>query len=193
LTRRISGRIVTAALEVEAFCRERGWRFCIIGGLAVLRWGEPRLTRDVDLTILTGFGAEETYLDALLGHFRGRRPDARAFALRSRVVLLTSSRGVPIDAALGGLPFEERAVARASQFDLGAGRTVTTCSAEDLIVLKAFAGRAHDWTDIEGIAVRQGDRLDEALIWEELVPLLELKEGPEAAERLAAALRTARD
>ena len=33
--------------------------------------------------------------------------------------------------------------------------------------------------------MRQGDRLDEALIWEELRPLLELKEEPEAADRAA--------
>src|SRR5438552_3575923 len=37
-----------------AFCQEQGWRFCIIGGLALQRWGEPRLTRDIDI----GFSAE---------------------------------------------------------------------------------------------------------------------------------------
>lgn len=44
--------IFAAALEVQAFCRERGWRFCFIGGLTVQRWGEPRLTQDVDMTLL---------------------------------------------------------------------------------------------------------------------------------------------
>lgn len=33
-----------AALEVQELCRGKGWRFCFIGGLAVQRWGEPRLT-----------------------------------------------------------------------------------------------------------------------------------------------------
>ena len=69
---------------------------------------------------------------------------------------------------------------------------LTTCGAEDLIVLKAFAGRDKDWLDIEGIAVRQAGRLDEPLIWAELGPLLELKEAPDAAGRLRALLDRAR-
>ena len=48
-----------AALEVQSFMQRRGWRFCIIGGLALQRWGDPRVTRDVDVTVLTGFGDEE--------------------------------------------------------------------------------------------------------------------------------------
>ena len=50
--------IFAAALEVQAFCQARGVRFCFIGGLALQRWGEPRLTQDVDLTVISGFGRE---------------------------------------------------------------------------------------------------------------------------------------
>ncbi len=55
-----------AALEVQSFMQCRGWRFCIIGGLALQRWGEPRVTRDVDVTLLTGFGDEERYINEQL-------------------------------------------------------------------------------------------------------------------------------
>jgi len=55
-----------AAQEVQHLCEGEGWDFCFIGGLAVQRWGEPRLTRDVDLTLLTGFGAEGAYVARLL-------------------------------------------------------------------------------------------------------------------------------
>jgi len=58
------------------------------------------------------------------------------------------------------MPFEERAVQRASPFAIQGGVTLTTCSAEDLVVFKAFAGRDKDWLDIEGIALRQHRRLD---------------------------------
>jgi hypothetical protein len=184
--------IFAAALEVQTFCRARGWRFCFIGGLAVHRWGEPRLTQDVDLTLLTGFGAEESFVDALLQQFTPRRPDAREFALRHRVVLAKSDAGIPLDVALGAMPFEERAVARASDFVIQSGMALVTCSAEDLIVFKAFAGRERDWLDIEGIAIRQCGRLHESVIWEELGPLLELKEEREAATRLRAVLARTR-
>jgi hypothetical protein len=50
---RLSG-VLDAAREVQVLCEQRGWRFCFIGGVAVQRWGEPRLTQDVDLTLVTG-------------------------------------------------------------------------------------------------------------------------------------------
>jgi hypothetical protein len=68
--------LFAAAVDVERFCQGRGWEFCFIGALAVIRWGEPRLTRDVGLTILTGFGGEERYIDDLLSQFSPRRGDS---------------------------------------------------------------------------------------------------------------------
>ena len=70
-------------------------------------------------------------------------------------------------AALEARPFEERAVSRASPFLVAEGISLLTCSAEDLIVFKAFAGRAQDWIAVEGIALRQHRRLDEGVIWQE--------------------------
>jgi hypothetical protein len=69
-------------------------------------------------------------------------------------------------------------------FAVGGGHSIVTCSAEDLVVFKAFAGRDQDWLDIEGIIARQGRALDAALVLEEAGPLLELKEAPAALERL---------
>jgi len=50
--------VIRAAAELQAVCAAQGWRFCVIGGLALLRWGEARETVDVALTHLTGFGGE---------------------------------------------------------------------------------------------------------------------------------------
>jgi hypothetical protein len=60
----------------------------------------------------------------------------------------------------------------------------STCSAEDLLVLKVFAGRAKDWLDVEGVVLRQADRLDRALVRRELEPLLELKDDNMSLARL---------
>ncbi len=176
--------VFAAAAEVEGNCRGAGLSFCFFGGLAVLRWGEPRLTRDVDLTVLAGFGGETPVVDALLGSLDARVDGAREFALRHRTLLARAPNGIPIDVALGGLPFEERMVERASPYDLGDGVSVTTCSADDLIVCKAFAGRARDWADIEGIVVRQSGALDASLIMAELEPLLAVKGTSPDADRL---------
>lgn len=176
--------LFAAASEIEQFCVQRDWDFCFIGGIAVLKWGEPRLTLDVDLTLLTGYGNEEPFIEALVSGFRGRVEDTAGFARRHRVVLVRSDNGVPIDIALGALPFEERAVRRASRFDVGEGHALRVCSAEDLIVHKAFAGRDRDWVDVEGIVIRQSGSLDLELIWSELRPLLALKEDHGAELRL---------
>lgn len=175
--------ILAAAWELQEFCGGRRWRFCFIGGIAVQRWGEPRFTADADLTLLTGFGGEEVFVDALLDRFRPRRADARDFALRYRVVLLEATNGIPLDVALGAAPFEEDSVRRASAFPVGDGRMLLTCSAEDLLAHKVVANREKDWLDIEGVLVRQRGRLDVDLFRREAGPLLELRGDPEILAR----------
>lgn len=176
--------LIQAAADLQSVCDAQGWRYCFIGGLAVLRWGEPRETIDVDLTLLTGFANEAHSVDVLLRHFEPRRSDAAALARTARVLLLRASSGVGLDIALGGMPFEESAVARSTPFRFPPDVTLRTCSAEDLIVFKAFADRPKDWLDIEGVVIRQGSRLDWQYILAELRPLAELKDAPEVVERL---------
>lgn len=182
--------VLTAAGEVQDFCQRQGWRFCFIGGVALQRWGEPRLTQDVDLTLLTGFGNEETFVDALLKEFVARRPDAREFALSRRVLLIQTRGGVGVDVALGAFPFEERSIQRASVWAWAAGQSLVTCSAEDLVVHKTFAGRDLDWGDVERVLTRQHGKLDLMQIRSELKPLLELKGAPESLDKLERMLVT---
>jgi hypothetical protein len=176
--------VIRAAAELQAVCQSHGWQFCFIGGLALQRWGEPRLTVDADLTLFTGFGGEEPFIHTLLQHFEGRFAEAAQFARERRVLLLRSSAGVSLDVALAGLPYEEEVVRRSSPFEYPLNTTLRTCSAEDLVVLKAFAGRSQDWVDVERIIVRQTGKLDWDYIHARLTPLAELKESPEILEQL---------
>ena len=92
--------------------------------------------------------------------------------------------GVGIDFSLGGFPFEQQAVERSSLFEYAEGYVLRTCSAEDLVVFKAFAARDQDWADIWGIVERQKGKLDIDYILENLHSLCDLKEAPEIEERL---------
>jgi len=176
--------VIQAAAQLQAICQSHRWQFCFIGGLAVQRWGEPRETIDVDLSLITGFGGEGPYIQELLRHFEPRIPDATEFALTRRVLLARARSGVGLDIALGGLPFEEGVVARSSLFTFPPDVPLRTCSAECLIVLKAFAARPKDWLDVEGVIIRQTGRLDWNYIRRHLQPLAELKEAPEIMEEL---------
>lgn len=176
--------VLAAAEEIQRFCEQQEWRFCFIGGVVVQRWGEPRLTQDVDLTLLAGFGHEEAYIDACLARLQPRRGDAREFALRYRVLLVRTHSGVDVDIALGGLPFEERSVQRASTWTWEGAHVLTTCSAEDLVIHKGFAGRDLDWGDVERVLTRQHGKLDLGLIRLELKPLLDLKGDDQGMDKL---------
>ncbi len=176
--------LVVAADELQSFCEARGWSFCFIGGLVLQHWGEQRLTRDVDATLLTGFGNERSYTEPLLSRFAGRRPDAGAFALQHRVLLLKTASGIPLNIALGGLRFEAEAVTRSRVVAFSSGLALRICSAEDLVIMKAFADRPRDWVDLEGILVRERGRLDWEYIDRQLRPLAEAKDAPGIVNRL---------
>lgn len=167
--------------ELRKFFERRKWKHCLIGGLAANQWGEPRFTRDIDIVVFSGLGDEATFVDALLEAFppRTRTQDARQFALDNRVLLLNSHAGIPIDVSLGALEFEDRMTARAVAATVVSGQKFRVASAEDMIVMKAIAGRPQDWQDVAGIIVKQGSKLDWDYIQTSLEPLLESMEAPE--------------
>lgn len=174
-----------AALEVQSFCESMGWRFCLVGGLAVARWGRPRMTQDVDLQVMADLEDVSPFVGPLLERFRSRDPDAGSIARELRVVLVEAANGVALDVILAALPYEDRAIERASRFAFDEGVELLTASAEDLVVMKAFAGRGQDWVDVEGIAVRQDSRLDWPLVESELRGLAAAADQDPPLDRLA--------
>ena len=178
--------LLQAALGLQNFFRARSWGFCFIGGLALLRWGEPRFTRDVDVSLLCPFGREDEFSAPLLAEgYAARVSDAATFARRNRVLLVQAPDGVPIDIALAALPFEQLAVRRATDYLFEPECALRTCSAEDLVVMKLFAFRARDVADVETVVVRQRDSLDWNYIEEQLTPLAEVKDEPGISDALA--------
>lgn len=178
--------VIQAAAELQTICQSQDWQFCFIGGLALQRWSEPRRTVDVDLSLFVGFGDEQQFCDVLLKHFGPRISNAAAFARDRRVLLLRSTKGVGLDVSLAALPYEALVINRSSYFVYPPDVSLRTCSAEDLIVLKAFAGRGQDWVDVERIIVNQTGKLDWDYIREQLQPLAELKEAPQILDQLEA-------
>lgn len=171
--------LIAAAVEVQSVLSAGAIRACVIGGLAVQRWGEPRATQDVDFSVLAPPGDEQRPLDLLLGAFTPRRADARAFALANRVVLIQSTNEVAVDIGLAASAFEVEVLDRSSAWDFAEGIALVTCSAEDLVLYKLVAARTRDVADIEGIVRRQGSGLDVERIRRYGELFAELKEDPD--------------
>ncbi|MBA2304457.1 MAG: nucleotidyltransferase [Acidobacteria bacterium] len=168
-----------AAAEALSVLAGAGRPACVIGGLAVQRWGEPRFTQDADLSVLAPLGSERVLVDHLLERFEPRDRDARRLALDHRVLLVRASNGVSLDIALAAAPFEEEVLARASSWREVEGVRLVTCSAEDLIIYKLVAGRPGDIQDVIGIVARQGRTLDAARVRQWAAELADLKEDPD--------------
>ena len=147
--------LLPAAAEVTRFLDIHHVPHFIIGGLALQHWGEPRMTRDVEITVLVAPEELETFVDAVLERFNARSPDARAFALQHRVVLIQTDHGVPIDISLGIPGYEEEALKRAVRVNFPEVGTLRLIGPEDLIIHKCVAGRPRDLEDVEMILIRQ--------------------------------------
>ena len=150
-----------AAWEIHKFLTKHKIPYAIIGGTALPRWGEPRFTKDVDLTVVTSLEeGVEPFVRLVLTRFVSREPDPIAFARQYRVIKLCASNRCDIDVSLGVPGYEVEMLERAVDYELEKGKVVRVCSAEDLIILKSVAGRPQDLIDIEGVSVRQRDSLD---------------------------------
>jgi len=148
-------RLIIEAALVQQFVEREGWDFFFIGGIAVQIWGEPRLTKDVDLTIFTNLDDEPGRIKRILLEYKPKFHDAGAFALSNRVLPVTSPGGVTIDFTLAGLADISEPLARSSYQDFGDGNLLKICSPDDLIIMKTLAGRTRDWPDIEAVLIKQ--------------------------------------
>ena len=90
---------------------------------------------------------------------------------------------MPLDISLGLPGYEDEVMRRAAPVEVAPGKQVRICSAEDLIIHKAIAGRPQDAHDIEGVVYRQFAALDAAYIRRWLREFAELLENPEIQQR----------
>lgn len=108
--------VIGAAWEVQQKLAHAGFRFCFIGGLALQRWGEPRYTQDVDLTLLCPYGEELSAARRLAELFQPRFDGAVEFNVEAIVTRRGSSLDwelierelKPLLAVQGGQPASDR-------------------------------------------------------------------------------------
>ena len=64
-----TNHVFEAAFELRTFRESRTYKFCFIGALALQPFVEPRITVNVDLTLLIVFGKEVDFITTLTEKF----------------------------------------------------------------------------------------------------------------------------
>ncbi len=138
--------------------------YMLIGGQAVLVHGEPRLTRDLDVTLAVDTGRLPSLLDLIRELGWEPLPSKPEEFVEQTLVLPCEDRssGIKMDFIFGLTAYEHEAVNRAVVREI-MGEPVRFASVEDLVIHKLIAGRPRDIEDVEGVLAKN-QRLDEALV-----------------------------
>ncbi len=142
----------------EAF-EQSGVPYAFGGAIALLYWGEPRGTVDIDINIFLpandpgrAFAAIEQ-LGITLDRGRARRE------LQSQDQIRLDWGGTFVDLFFAHDPLHDSCRERAVRVDF-LGHRFLVLSAEDLVIFKTIFNRRKDWPDIEQVVATQGSRFD---------------------------------
>jgi predicted nucleotidyltransferase len=129
--------------------------YMIIGGQAVLLYGEPRLTKDIDITLGVGVDHLGTLLQAIKKIPLEALPDdVTAFVGQTMVLpAVNDSTGIRVDFIFSFTLYESQAIKRANPVKI-LGQDVYFASIEDLIIHKIFSGRPRDFEDVRTVMLK---------------------------------------
>jgi predicted nucleotidyltransferase len=131
---------------------KRGIPYMIIGGQAVLLYGEPRLTRDIDITLGVNIDRLDDILTIIQASSLKPLPkDISSFVKKTMVLpTLNEKTGIRVDFIFSFTPYEQEAINRANRVKIN-NQQICFVSVEDLIIHKIFAGRPRDIEDVNVI------------------------------------------
>jgi hypothetical protein len=151
-------------VKIASILQSASIPYMVIGGQAVLYYGEPRLTRDIDITLGVDIDGLKTVLAAVNGSgLEVAAQDIDRFVAETHVLpLLDRQSGIRIDLIFSFTEYERTALQRTEVVSLGSG-VVRFTSVEDLIIHKMVAGRPRDIEDLRGILARS-PRIDDTYL-----------------------------
>jgi hypothetical protein len=129
--------------------------YMVIGGQAVLLYGEPRLTRDIDITMGIGVdGLDRVKKIIPIIGLKSLVEKEKQFVERNMVFpTIDKKSGIRVDFIFSSSPYERQAIERAKDIKLDRS-FVRFASLEDVVVHKVIAGRARDFEDVRSILLK---------------------------------------
>jgi predicted nucleotidyltransferase len=156
---------------------EKGVPYMVIGGQAVLLYGRPRLTRDIDITL--GFDSDKFDVMAQVCKEAGLKilpEEGETFARETGVLPVEDAASrLRVDFIFSFTAYEQQALKRTRKVELS-GYPVHFASCEDVIIHKLLAGRAVDDEDVKSILARHAGEIDRNYIEEWLDKFKEMPE-----------------
>ena len=130
--------------------------YMVIGGQAVLIYGEPRLTKDIDITLGVGV-SKLSEINSIVEKLNLKILVDENFVQNTMVLLVIDEKtGIRVDFIFSFSLYEKQAIKRATDIKFG-NTIVRFASLEDLIIHKIIAGRAIDIEDIRSIILKNPD------------------------------------
>ena len=129
--------------------------YMLIGGQAVLLYGEPRLTADVDITL----GREAEQVGEIIGMIKDLGwkvlvEDPETFVRQTLVLPCQDPHSkIRTDFIFSFSPYEKQALDRAQKVSMGRAQ-VRYASVEDVLIHKVIAGRPRDWDDVKNLLIK---------------------------------------
>jgi hypothetical protein len=142
----------------------RWGRWYVFGAQAVIAYGVPRLSADVDVTVRLEPDEPERFAAEMAEAGFALRVDDAGFVRRTRVMpFVHPATGMPLDVVLAGSGLEDEFIERSRALEIG-DLTVPFIDPADLIIAKVLAGRPKDIEDARGLWRLHGSQLDEVRI-----------------------------
>lgn len=143
-----------AALELLAALSavlDRRGRWYVFGAQAVVAYGVPRFSADVDVTLKLDPPDPEPFVRDMQAAGFALRIDDPDFVRRTSVLpFVHAATGMPLDVVLAGSGLEDEFLDRAATTDVG-GTAVPLIDVADLVVAKVLAGRPKDAEDARNL------------------------------------------
>ncbi|MBI4824590.1 MAG: nucleotidyl transferase AbiEii/AbiGii toxin family protein [Nitrospirae bacterium] len=132
--------------------------YMVIGGQAVLLYGAPRLTKDIDITLGVGIDKLSDVVNTVKDAGLEILPKDSEGFVKKTFVLPTRDRKskMRVDFIFSFTPYERQAISRVRDIVIS-GTKIKFASLEDIIIHKVFSCRARDLEDVRSMLIKNPD------------------------------------
>ena len=181
---------VELVADFDRATQVEGWRWYVFGAQAVVAYGRPRMTADVDVTVDLDGAPSKRLVEVLAAHgFETRLNLSDEFLGSAHLLPLThTATRMPADVVIAQPGLHSEFLRRCRPVDIG-GHVAPLISVEDLVVTKVLAARRKDLEDVRGVLLEQWGSMDFEYVERVLAARMIALDDPRLAPRFARVVR----